>query len=127
MRPNQYYAPGPWAVPASPLVQDGFHHPIVTWGNGTGAVPSQYTGSGQEMLDGVRYLTAQNASATSPLYNKLNTSRVASVGHSQGAFGALNAMIKSNGVYGYLGYPTSWLMLALGPWRSNEQLTSSWR
>jgi pimeloyl-ACP methyl ester carboxylesterase len=134
---QHYYAPGPWAMVASPLVvccdssgtkmdiyypsnlgQGGFHHPIVTWGNGTGAVPSQYayfiqhlvswgfvvvatenqnTGSGQEMLDGVSYLIAQNASAASQFYNKLNTARVASIGHSQGAFGALNAMIKSNG------------------------------
>jgi len=90
---------------------------IVTWGNGTGATPSQYsillshlaswgfvviastspdTGTGMEMLAGEDYLVAANEDAASPFFGKLDTSNVAAVGHSQGADGAAQALLAAD-------------------------------
>jgi pimeloyl-ACP methyl ester carboxylesterase len=90
----------------------GFKSPILTFGNGTGAVPSDYsvlltrlaswgftiiastlenTGSGIQIDDGARYLVAQDTTAGSVFYGDLNTSEVGVFGHSQGATGAVNA------------------------------------
>ncbi|WCB95133.1 hypothetical protein DSM104299_03875 [Baekduia alba] len=97
----------------------GVKAPIVTWGNGTDAVPSQYsgllhqlaswgfvvvaststkTGKGTEMLAGAQYLVTQNATAGSPFYQQLDTTKIAAVGHSQGAGGAVNATTHSAGL-----------------------------
>jgi hypothetical protein len=91
---------------------DGMRHPIVTWGNGTGATPSDYkpllthlashgfvivapnttqTGSGQEMLQGLTWIIRQNYTFGSDYYLKLDTFDVAAIGHSQGGGGALHA------------------------------------
>jgi hypothetical protein len=98
----------------SNLGNGGYKHPIVTWGNGTNAVPSQYsgllnrlaswgfvvvastsktTGKGTEITAGANYLVAQNGVSTSPFFNKLDTTAVAAVGHSQGAGGSTRATI----------------------------------
>lgn len=90
----------------------GFASPIVTWGNGSGATTSQYTallthfaqwgftviastqtnaGSGIEVDAGAHDLVAQNAVAGSPFYQHLDVTKVAAVGHSQGAGGATRA------------------------------------
>jgi hypothetical protein len=134
---QKYYAPGPWAVTTVKAVgcnpsgakcdlwyptnlgQNGFRHPIITWGNGTDAVPSQYsfllshlaswgfvvvasenvnTGTGQEILDAARWMAGQNDQAASIFSHVLAPTRVGAIGHSQGASGVLNAMIKSNGL-----------------------------
>jgi hypothetical protein len=135
---ERYYAPGPWAVTTGKAVgccdssgatfdvwyptdlgRHGFRHPIITWGNGTNAVPSQYsfllahlaswgfvvvasentnTGTGQEILDAARWIVAQNDRASTPFYHALAPTRVGAIGHSQGASGALNALIKSDGL-----------------------------
>jgi hypothetical protein len=97
----------------------GVRHPIVTWGNGSFAVPSQYTGllehlaswgfvvvastssrtaKGVEMLAGARYLVAENDRRASDFYRTLRTRRVGAVGHSQGAGGAVNATNRSRGL-----------------------------
>jgi hypothetical protein len=96
----------------------GFKHPILTWANGTNAGPSQYayllthmaswgfviiatedlnTGVGQTVLDGANFLIAANSDSTSIFYQKLDVSQVGAFGHSQGATGAINAMVKSGG------------------------------
>jgi hypothetical protein len=133
----KYYANGPWAVTVAPASQccdsqghkfdlyyptnlgaGGFHHPILTWGNGTGALSDKVsyflthmaswgfviiapqdtnTGPGQTILDGANFLIAANSNSGSLFYNKLDTSNVGAFGHSQGATGALNALIKSAG------------------------------
>jgi len=135
---QKYYAQGPWPVTVgagagccdssgnkfdlyspSNLGANGFLHPILTWGNGSYAVPSQYdyflrhmaswgfvviatedqnTGAGQTILDGARFLVAANGDSASSFYHKLNVNQVGSFGHSQGATGAINALLKSGGL-----------------------------
>lgn len=132
-----YYAAGPWAVSVAigaeccdsagdkfdlyyptNLGQNGFHHPILTWGNGTNSLSGNYTfflkhmaswgfviiaaqdknsGAGQTILDGANFLIAANSNSASIFFNKLDVTQVGSFGHSQGATGALNALIKSLG------------------------------
>ncbi len=100
------------------LGMGGFQHPILTWGNGTNSLSGNYTfflkhmaswgfviiapqdknaGPGQTMLDGVNFLIAANSNPVSIFFHKLNVNQVGSFGHSQGAGGAINAMIKSAG------------------------------
>jgi hypothetical protein len=129
-----YRATGSWAVSSrtvtdasgtyvltypSNLGAGGFRHPILTWGNGTNATPSQYpgvlnqlaswgfvvvastdttTGPGTEMWAGVQYMIARNSDSASIFFQKLDTAHVGALGHSQGASGALNATVLSNGV-----------------------------
>jgi hypothetical protein len=95
----------------------GLKRPIVTWGNGTGATPSQYsvllthiaswgfvvvastspnTGTGSEMLAGEDYLVAANAQPGSSFYGSLDVAHVGAVGHSQGADGAVQALLAAD-------------------------------
>ncbi len=53
---------------------------------------------GQTILDGANFLTAANSNPVSIFFHKLNVSQVGSFGHSQGATGAINALIKSAGM-----------------------------
>lgn len=97
----------------------GTDHAILTWGNGTFQPQSEYsgvlnhlaswgfvvvasnsglTGTGTEMLAGVNYLISENSDPSSVFYQKLDTTKVGALGHSQGAGGALNATTKSNGL-----------------------------
>jgi hypothetical protein len=90
----------------------GLRHPVILWGNGTGASPTSYdgllrhfashgfivaaantpnAGSGTEMLAGLSNLTTMNNQSTSPFFQAVDTTRVASTGHSQGGVGALAA------------------------------------
>ena len=101
------------------LGANGFSHPIITWGNGTLgsakgakyfldhlaswgfviiATQDQFTGPGQTILDAANFLVKENnTDTTSIFYHKLNTAQIGAVGHSQGAGGAANALIKSGG------------------------------
>lgn len=93
-------------------LKDGLSHPIITWGNGTGATPTDYkpllnhlashgfvivasnatwTGTGVEMLQGLDWMISENSTAGSDYYQTLDTAHVAAVGHSQGGGGALHA------------------------------------
>ncbi|MEV6159716.1 alpha/beta hydrolase [Nonomuraea sp. NPDC052129] len=125
-----YKVAGPWAVttadapgyklyyPAD-LGAGGVKHPIITWGNGTGAVPTQYsgllnqlaswgfavvastdttTGTGSEMIAAAQYLIARNTDSSSVFYDKLDVTKVGAVGHSQGAGGSVNTATKSGGL-----------------------------
>lgn len=97
----------------------GLRHPIITWGNGTNAAPSNYygllnhlaswgfvvvavndptTGTGAEMLAAAQYMVARDSDSTSIFYQKLDTSKVGAVGHSQGAGGTVNVANHSNGL-----------------------------
>jgi hypothetical protein len=101
------------------LGANGFMHPILTWGNGTFGSPIQVdyflrhmaswgfvviatedseTGLGQTILDGANFMIQANANPASPFFHKLNVSQVGAFGHSQGAGGAINALLKSGGV-----------------------------
>jgi hypothetical protein len=90
----------------------GFKSPIVTWGNGTGGTPADYsvfllhlasygftviastlpnTGSGKEIDAAAHYLVAQDSLPGSIFHGHLNVTEVAAVGTSQGATGAVRA------------------------------------
>lgn len=102
-----------------PADLDGTRHPVVTWGNGTDAVPDQYsgllrhlaswgfvviastsknTGTGNEILAGARYLVDRDDDPGSVFHDRLDTDNIAAVGHSQGAGGAVNASVHSGGL-----------------------------
>jgi predicted dienelactone hydrolase len=114
-------------------------HPIVTWGNGTGAHPQDYdtllrhlaswgfvvidstnsqTGNGTDMLAGATYLLHRNATSGDQFHNRIDTAHIAAVGHSQGATGALNATRLSNGMITTtvpIGLPTKASIAGLAP------------
>jgi len=87
------------------LGKGGVVHPVLTWGNGTGATPSSYTallihlashgflviasnsttvGDGVEMRKGVDWLLAENENPESPLFGNVHPTRIGATGHSQG-------------------------------------------
>jgi hypothetical protein len=91
--------------------------PILLWGNGTGAAPAQYgvllthlaswgfvvvastspnTGTGREMLAGEDTLVAANADPTSRFFGRLDVAHVGALGHSQGADGAVQALLAAD-------------------------------
>jgi len=90
----------------------GFKSPIITWGNGTTGRPamvstllshlasygftviastSGWTGSGTQIDAAAHYLAAQDNATGSMFYHRLNVHKIAAVGHSQGAGGAVRA------------------------------------
>ena len=94
------------------LGEAGRDHPIIIWGNGTGASPSTYSGilthwashgfvvaaartsnagSGEEMIDCLDYLVQQNSRSTGTYAGNLNVNRVGAAGHSQGGGGTIMA------------------------------------
>lgn len=100
------------------LGANGFLHPIITWGNGTFgqasgadyflkhlaswgfvviATEDSFTGPGQTILDAANFMVQANNDSAKIFYHKLNTSQIGAVGHSQGAGGVGNALIKSGG------------------------------
>ncbi|SDE00147.1 poly(ethylene terephthalate) hydrolase family protein [Actinokineospora iranica] len=87
-------------------------HPVVLWGNGTGATPKAYAGllrhlashgfivaaadtksagNGTAMLAGLDYLTSENGKAGSAYAGKVDLDKVGVTGHSQGGGGAIVA------------------------------------
>lgn len=101
-----------WYYYPTELGQAGRKHPVILWGNGTFLNPIHYdallrhfashgfivaaaytsnAGSGQEMLAGLDNLTAFDADSESAFYHHVDLARVATVGHSQGGGGAINA------------------------------------
>jgi len=101
------------------LGANGFQHPILTWGNGSFGTPKQseyflrhmaswgfvvvatedsMTGPGQTILDAANFALAENQRSGSPFFHKLNPNQIGAFGHSQGAGGAVNALLKSNGL-----------------------------
>jgi hypothetical protein len=134
----KYYANGPWTVtvsigsyccdsagdtfdvyyPSSPAPPPG-GFPILTWGNGTNSLSTNYTfflkhmaswgfviisaqdknaGSGQTILGAANFMIAQNTTPGSIFQGKLNVNQVGAFGHSQGAGGSINALMQSAGV-----------------------------
>ncbi|MGH3712285.1 MAG: hypothetical protein ACRDT4_02315 [Micromonosporaceae bacterium] len=123
--PSSYYeAPGPHAVTKvqggpdhtlyypTNLGAGGTQHPVLIWGNGTGATPESYdaqlrhlatwgfvvaaanttqSGSGQEMLAGARFLIAEDQRSGSVFYGKIDETKIGAAGHSQGGGGTIAA------------------------------------
>lgn len=102
---HTYYYP-------SDLGDDGLVHPVILWGNGTGASVSTYAsllrhfashgfivaaantssaGSGSAMLDGLDNLEDFNEQQSSDFYGAVDLDRVGTTGHSQGGGGAIAA------------------------------------
>lgn len=94
------------------LGAEGRRHPIIIWGNGTGATPGTYgsllehwashgfvvaaartsnAGSGAQMIDCLDYLVQQNGRSSGTYAGRLNVNRVATTGHSQGGGGSIMA------------------------------------
>jgi dienelactone hydrolase len=86
-------------------------HPVITWGNGTGTMPSTYRsmlthyashgfvviasnntnvagGTPPYMVQGVNWVLEQNANSMSPLFEHIDVDHIGATGHSQGAFAA---------------------------------------
>ncbi|MDI9899525.1 alpha/beta hydrolase [Rhodococcus sp. IEGM 1409] len=91
-------------------------HPVVTFGNGSYATYEEYeallqhlaswgfvvvvadssvTGDGTEILGAAQYVVDQDTNAESIFHQRIDTDNIASVGHSQGAGGAINAATQS--------------------------------
>ena len=96
----------------SNLGAEGTTYPVILWGNGTStqvaiyqgllshlashgfivaAADTSNAGDGSQMLDGLTYLTAQNATPGSPFYHHVDLQHVGASGHSQGGAGAIMA------------------------------------
>jgi pimeloyl-ACP methyl ester carboxylesterase len=92
--------------------EGGERHAVITWGNGTLSQPfdyfglldhlasygfiviasnSRFTGSGQQMIEGVEWVIEQNDDPDSPLFDTVDTEAIGATGHSQGGGGAINA------------------------------------
>jgi hypothetical protein len=100
--------PGGWLIYPTELGEGGMKHPIFLFGPGGGTTPDTYetsgmhwdryasygfviyvlprsTGDGAAMKAGLDWVIEQNADASSPLFEKLDTSKVCAAGHSQGS------------------------------------------
>lgn len=118
-------APGPYDVSVdigivhtfyrpTDLGQSGESHPVIIWGNGTGAVPGVYSSLLRHwasqgfivaaantptsnyaisMRLGIDVLEQRNADSSSPYYHKVDLAHIGSAGHSQGGAAAVNAAI----------------------------------
>lgn len=94
-------------------------YPLIIWGNGTFTNPTKYSkilthlasygyiivcswgdnqGNGVKMVNAGQAMLNYNNNMYSPFYQKIDTSKIATVGHSQSACGAVNAAIGS--IYG---------------------------
>jgi len=94
-----------------PLGENGFKHPILTWGNGLLTTPALYpdllsgiashgivvigtnsiTATSADLTSGLDWLIAENDKASSDLYQKLDTARGVSMGFSLGGAAAVGA------------------------------------
>ncbi|HKO92587.1 MAG TPA: hypothetical protein VJU61_15635, partial [Polyangiaceae bacterium] len=100
--------PGGWLIYPKEIGKDGIKHPLYIFGPGGGTTPDTYeqmgkhwdhygswgfviyvlprsTGDGAPMKAGLDWLIAQNDVQSSPLYQKLDTTKVCAAGHSQGS------------------------------------------
>jgi hypothetical protein len=89
-------------------------HPVITWGNGTGATPNMYgtllknfashgfvviasnntnvaRGNPAPMIVGVTWVLEQNEDPSSVLYHRIDTAHIGATGHSQGAMATTQA------------------------------------
>jgi hypothetical protein len=94
------------------LGEQGRKHPIIIWGNGTGASPATYqavfahwashgfivaaantsnSGSGTEMIACLDWVIQQNGASGSPYFGNVDPGHVGASGHSQGGAGTLMA------------------------------------
>jgi hypothetical protein len=100
--------PGGWLIYPKDIGKDGIKHPLFVFGPGGGTTPQTYeqmgmhwdrygsygfvvyvlprsTGDGAPMKAGLDWLIKQNDVMSSPLYQKLDTTKICAAGHSQGS------------------------------------------
>jgi hypothetical protein len=100
--------PGGWLIYPKDIGRDGIKHPLFVFGPGGGTTPQTYesmgmhwdrygsygfviyvlprsTGNGADMKAGLDWLIEQNGVMTSPLYQKLDVTKICAAGHSQGS------------------------------------------
>lgn len=91
---------------------EGEKFPLITWGNGTCAMPEGYgsllrfvashgyvvvaansvqTGSGAEMRKAIDFMFAENKDSKSEFFGKIDEDKVGAMGHSQGGMGTIAA------------------------------------
>ena len=94
------------------VMPEGETFPLLTWGNGTCAMPegygsllryvasygyivvaanSRYVGSGDAQRRAIDFMFAQNDDPNSKYYQKIDTTKVGAFGHSQGSMGTVAA------------------------------------
>ncbi|MGO1050251.1 poly(ethylene terephthalate) hydrolase family protein [Crossiella sp. CA198] len=94
------------------LAESGKQFPILVWGNGTGVDTKPYeailrhlaswgiviaaanttqSGSGREMLAGAKFLLAEDQRQGSVFHGRIDETKIAAAGHSQGGGGAIAA------------------------------------
>lgn len=76
---------------------DPYLRHLASWGFVVVAPNDGTVGNGSEMVAAVSHMVALDGNPSSVFYGKLDTTRIAAVGHSQGADGAVNASIASGG------------------------------
>jgi hypothetical protein len=99
-----------WVFRPSELGANGEKHPMLVWGNGTGATPTDYTFhlsriashgfvvygvisemvTGAMLTEGIDWLFAENERAESTLFGKLDTAKLSVGGHSRGSLETYN-------------------------------------
>lgn len=107
--------PGGWLIYPTNIGKDGVKHPLFVFAVSGGTTPDAYdsmamhwdryasygfvvyalgrsTGNGAEVKAALDWLIAQNDASSSPLYQKLDTSKVGVAGHSQGSISVFNFM-----------------------------------
>ncbi|MBV9016035.1 MAG: hypothetical protein JO058_10300 [Alphaproteobacteria bacterium] len=96
----------------------GAPHALIAWANGTNAVSNRvsyllrhwaswnfvviatrdrFTGDGTTVLDSVNFMLHANSDPNSIFFHTIDTNHIGGAGHSQGAGGAIRAMLASNG------------------------------
>jgi hypothetical protein len=94
------------------VMPEGEKFPLITWGNGTCAMPEGYgpllryvasfgyiivaannreVGDGAPMLKGIDFMLAENEKPESKYYHKIDTDKIGSMGHSQGGGATISA------------------------------------
>jgi len=94
------------------LGQNGVTHPVILWGNGTGATPATYSallghlashgfvvaaantsnaGNGSQMINCLNLVSNQNNTPGNVLFQRLDLNQVGTSGHSQGGAGSIMA------------------------------------
>jgi Chlorophyllase enzyme len=91
------WANGTADAPVEPKVYDYILSHLASWGFVVVATRDPKTGYGDTVLDSLDFLKEQAGKRRSPLYRRVDLEQVGVAGHSQGATGAINAMLKSRG------------------------------
>lgn len=91
------WANGTSDVPVGKEVYEYLLSHFASWGFVVIATRDGKTGYGDTVLDSLAYLHSLAAQPASPLHRRVDFSQVGVAGHSQGATGAANAMLKSGG------------------------------